>query len=215
MQLYSGLLSPFSAKVRIALAEKGLACEILEIPWSRRNLWGPKPPEFLAVSPKGEVPVLLDGDVTVVDSTVILEYLEDTQPAPALYPAEPAERARCRQLEAAADDLLAGPVTALVQEVFTKTQDAERDAARIAEGRAGVERAYGRLEKALADRGGYLCDGFSVADIAAFIAVGFAAQLGSPPGDAHPRLTAWLARVGARPSVGGEFAAMTQAAAEV
>jgi hypothetical protein len=41
MQFSSGLLSPFSAKVRIALAEKGLACDLREIRWSRMTLWGP------------------------------------------------------------------------------------------------------------------------------------------------------------------------------
>ncbi len=107
MQLWSGVLSPFSAKVRIALAEKGLRYETREIPWSRKNLWGPKPPEFLAVSPYGKVPVLIDGSVTVFDSTVICEYLEDRYPKPALFPAErrrtralpPArERSRCRDV---------------------------------------------------------------------------------------------------------------------
>ena len=51
MKLWSGKLSPFSAKVRIALAEKKLDCELLDVPWSRKTLWGPKPPEFLAMSP--------------------------------------------------------------------------------------------------------------------------------------------------------------------
>ena len=41
MKLWSGKLSPFSAKVRIALAEKKLDCELLDVPWSRKTLWGP------------------------------------------------------------------------------------------------------------------------------------------------------------------------------
>ena len=44
MKLWSGVLSPFSAKVRIALAEKKLGYETLVVPWSRKTLWGPKPP---------------------------------------------------------------------------------------------------------------------------------------------------------------------------
>ena len=93
MKLWSGVLSPFSAKVRIALAEKKLGYETLVVPWSRKTLWGPKPPEFLAVSPHGQVPVLIDGDVTVFDSTVICEYLEDRYPKPPLLPAGPEARA--------------------------------------------------------------------------------------------------------------------------
>jgi glutathione S-transferase len=101
MKLWSGVLSPFSAKVRIALAEKGLPYETLEIGWNRQTLWGPKPPEFLAVSPRGKVPVLIDGGATLYDSTIINEYLEDRYPKPALFPADPVARGRCRQLEGA------------------------------------------------------------------------------------------------------------------
>jgi glutathione S-transferase len=95
MKLWSGLLSPFSAKVRIVLAEKDLPVEIMPIPWSRQTLWGPKPSEFVAVSPRGQVPVLIDGDVVVYDSTVICEYLEDRYPSPPLSspPTPPAGRA--------------------------------------------------------------------------------------------------------------------------
>src|SRR5439155_1558254 len=92
MKLWSGVLSPFSAKVRIALAEKKLGYETLVVPWSRKTLWGPKPPEFLAVSRHGQVPVLIDGEVAVFDSTVSCEYLEDRYPKPPLRPAGPGAR---------------------------------------------------------------------------------------------------------------------------
>ena len=49
-----------------------------------------------ALNPKGEVPVLVDGDLVLYDSTVILEYLEDRNPEPALYPREPPERSTTR-----------------------------------------------------------------------------------------------------------------------
>ena len=49
---------------------------------------------------------MVDGDLSLFDSTLILEYLEDQHPAPPLYPRDAAERARCRQLEAAADEIL-------------------------------------------------------------------------------------------------------------
>jgi glutathione S-transferase len=214
MKLWSGPLSPFSAKVRIALAEKNLDCEILDIPWSRKTLWGPKPPEFLAVSPHGKVPVLIDGDVTVYDSTVICEYLEDRQPKPPLFPQGAAGRARCRQLEDEADTSMSQDVTALVQEVFTKTDDATRDMARVATAIENLRRRWDALEKELAGRQ-YLCDAFSVADIATFMVVGFATTLGAGPEDRHANLRAWADRVRARPAVGREFDAMMQAAATV
>jgi glutathione S-transferase len=102
MQLWTGVLSPFSAKVRIALAEKKLAYEPLQVSWSRTALWT-KPPALLAVSPRGQVPVLLDDGVVVYDSTIIYEYLEDRYPTPSLLPSGAAARARCRLLEDEAD----------------------------------------------------------------------------------------------------------------
>ncbi|MGH6816633.1 MAG: glutathione S-transferase family protein, partial [Hyphomicrobiaceae bacterium] len=86
MKLYAGPLSLFSRKVEIALYEKGLSFERVPVPFSQTAGYSPKHPEVLAANPKGQVPVLVDGDLTLYDSTVILEYLEDAYPVPALYP---------------------------------------------------------------------------------------------------------------------------------
>jgi len=166
------------------------------------------------VSPHGRVPVLIDGDVVVYDSTVICEYLEDRHPKPPLYPEGAAGRARCRQLEDEADTSMSQDVTALVQELFTKTDDATRDMARVAAAMENLGRRWDALEKELAGRQ-YLCDAFSVADIATFMVVGFATTLGAAPQERHESLRAWTDRVRARPAVGREFDAMMQAAATV
>ena len=118
MKLYSGPLSLFTAKVRIALEEKELRYERVDVPFSRRSGYEPKHPDVVALNPKAQVPVLVDDDVTLYDSTVILEYLEDRHPDPPLYPKDPVERARCRQLELAADEVLFPHVFALIREVF-------------------------------------------------------------------------------------------------
>ena len=186
MKLWSGLLSPFSAKVRIALAEKGLEYETLEIPWSRKTLWGPKPPDFLEVSPYGKVPVLLDGDSVIYDSTVIIEYLEDRYPTPPLFPADPKERARCRQLEDEADTAMNIEVTPLVQELFTKTVEADRDQERVTTATRATHDRFARLDQEIGERE-FLCGAFTVADIATFMAVGFAAARGSWPHPTPPR----------------------------
>jgi glutathione S-transferase len=212
MELWSGVLSPFSTKVRIALGEKGLPCRIRDIPWSRRTLWGPKPPEFLALSPRGQVPVLVDGDLAVRDSTVIVEYLEERYPAPPLYPSGPTARARCRMLEDDADTDMATHVTALVQELFTKTDDASRDLARAQAGAEALRRRWDRLESELAGRE-YLCGEFTIADVATFLVVSFATTLGTPPEDRHPNLRRWVERMQARPAVGHEFQQVVEAAA--
>jgi glutathione S-transferase len=214
MQLWSGILSPFSAKVRIALAEKGLEYETCEVPWSRKTLWGPKSAEFLAVSPHGKVPVLIDGDVAVHDSTVICEYLEDRYPEPHLAPAAPAARARCRQHEDEADHAMTDYVTPLVQELFTKTEDAARDMGRVEQASTALVRRYDALERELAGHE-YLCDAFSIADIATFMVVGFASNFGNGPGSRHTVLQGWFDRTRARPTIAREFDAMVVAAAAV
>lgn len=99
MRLYSGPLSLFSRKVEIALYEKGLDFERVEVTFTQTEGYSPKHPDVTAANPKGQVPVLVDGDLTLFDSTVILEYLEDAYPAPALYPADPREKARCRLVD--------------------------------------------------------------------------------------------------------------------
>src|SRR5262245_12492332 len=212
MELWSGTLSPFSAKVRIALAEKGLDYEIREVPWSRATLWGPKPAEFLAVSPRGQVPVLIDGDAVVYVSTGIAEYLRDGDPTPPLLPADAVGRARCRLLEDEADQAMVLHVTPLVQELFTKTGDAARDLARVAAATGDLTRRYDDLERELADRD-YLCGSFGLADIATFMVVSFASTLGVATGPKHRRLAAVVTRSRARPTLVREFAAMMAAAA--
>src|SRR5262245_31906019 len=149
MKLWHGRLSPFSAKVRIALAEKDLPYDGLEIPWTRKTLWSPKPAEFLAVSPRAQVPVLIDGDVVIHDSTVICEYLEDRHPERPLLPKTPAARARCRCLEDEADFSMQQEVTPLVQELFTKTDPASRDDARVAAAIEALGHRYDALEREL------------------------------------------------------------------
>jgi glutathione S-transferase len=104
MKLYTAALSPYSAKVRAVLREKGIAFESIELPWAPAGFVH-KPEEMLRLNPRAQVPVLVEGDFALYDSTVILEYLEDRFPTPALYPQGakakassgwPTSRASCR-----------------------------------------------------------------------------------------------------------------------
>jgi len=211
MQLYSGPLSLFTAKVRIALAEKNLPCELIQVPFSRKDGYSPKLPEMLAINPKGQVPVLLDDDLAIYDSTIILEYLEERCPEPPLYPADVKERALCRQAEAASDEIFFPLVWPLIEEVFYKPDPAQRDAAKIASFTARIQEEYDRLDRRLRDRD-YFCGCFTVADIAYFLTISFAMFLGVPPAPRHERLNAWYARLAQRPSVKAELDGMTAAA---
>jgi glutathione S-transferase len=199
MQLYTTALSPYSAKVRAALYEKKLAFEPIDVPFARAGFLS-KPPELLRINPRGEVPVLIDGKVALYDSTVILEYLEDRYPDPALAPREPAARAVCRQLEDFGDELTGGPSADLVDELWTKTDPAARDGARIKQAGEAIQRAWARLDRQL-DGQEWLCGAFSVADLACFMPASYAGFVGHGPGEEHVRLRAWIGRMNERPSV--------------
>jgi glutathione S-transferase len=77
MLLYSGPLSLFSRKVEIALGEKGLKFERIMVPFTQERGYQPKHPEVLRINPKAQVPVLIDDNLELYDSTLIFEYLED------------------------------------------------------------------------------------------------------------------------------------------
>ncbi len=97
MKIIGSYLSPYVRKVLVALDIKGLAYEIDPIiPFLGDE-------RFAALSPLRRIPVLIDDAVTLSDSSVICQYLEDRHPLPALYPADVAERARARWLEEYAD----------------------------------------------------------------------------------------------------------------
>jgi glutathione S-transferase len=137
MTLYAGPLSLFSRNVEIALHEKGLPFERERVPFSRTAGYAPKHPAVLAANPKGQVPVPVDGDLTRFDSTVIPEYLDEAYPASPLYPASPKERARCRLVELAADEILLPPVRLLMYRTEPPHPDPERQFLREADARRG------------------------------------------------------------------------------
>ncbi len=215
MKLYVGVLSLFSAKARIALCEKGLHAELVYVPWSRSGRYEPHHPDVVALNPKRQVPVLVDGSVAVYDSTQIFEYLEERAPEPPLYPSGLAERARCRRLEAAADEIWFPHVWDLIEGRFypsAPTAD-DADASRVQTAVQALAELGRQLEKELVDRS-FLCGKFGVADIATFIQVHTATILGAPLPEDCPAVSAWCRRVGERPSVAPILAEMMQAAAD-
>jgi glutathione S-transferase len=76
MKLYSGPLSMFGAKAEIAALEKGLEFKLVMVPFEMATLYQPKHPEVLRINPRRQVPVLVDGDLELFDSTRIFEYFE-------------------------------------------------------------------------------------------------------------------------------------------
>jgi glutathione S-transferase len=90
VELFTARFSPFAQRVRLSLLEKRIPFLATEIDLAAKPEW------FLVISPRGEVPVIRHEDRFVSDSTVILEYLEDVYPEPALRPRDPGRRALLR-----------------------------------------------------------------------------------------------------------------------
>ena len=100
MKIIGSYVSPYVRKVLACLELKGLDYEIDPI----TPFFGDE--EFGRLSPLRRIPVLIDGDFVLTDSTVICEYLEEICPEPRLLPRDPKERARARWLEEFADTRL-------------------------------------------------------------------------------------------------------------
>jgi glutathione S-transferase len=89
--LYTAERCPYAARARIALAEKGIVYEVVEIDLQDRPAW------LYEKNPLGRVPVYEEDEGLVLpESEVIMEYLEERYPEPALWPLDPAERALAR-----------------------------------------------------------------------------------------------------------------------
>ncbi len=93
MIFYSEEKGHYSHMVRIVLAEKDIACDIKEFDPN-----GKLPPELAAINPYNKLPVLVDREVTIYESRVISEYLDERFPHPPLLPIYPNDKAECRLL---------------------------------------------------------------------------------------------------------------------
>jgi len=195
IKLYTFPPSTNSRKVRIALLEKGLEFERINIDLSKREQ---KNPEYLKIHPFGQVPALDDEGFVIYDSTVINEYLEDEYPYPALMPKDSEGRARARLMEDYRDTHFNPYCVHIMQEM--RKAEGERDAQRLDNAKAAIARAFDRIEAELHDKE-YLAGSFSLADIAFMsnfeLLERFAISV--DPGR-QGRTAAWIARLKARPS---------------
>jgi glutathione S-transferase/RNA polymerase-associated protein len=195
--LYEHPLSPYAQKVKIALREKG-ADFTASLPGGLGA--GGAAAEFLAGNPRAEVPVLADDGTTIFDSTVILEYIEDKWPSPALLPETPAERARVRMIEEVMDTHYEAINWGLGEVNWFRRAEGDLAAALTAAAAAQTRGLHAWLEKQLAERRWFNGGGFGWGDLAVVPYVSASAALGNaPPEDSA--LAAWLDRVLERPSV--------------
>ena len=208
--LYSGPLSLFTAKVRIALAEKGITYERVEVPFGKQG-YEPKHPKVLELNPKAQVPVFVDGDVVLWDSTVIVEYLDEKWPEPRVFPEDPGDRARVRMAELHADEVFFPHVWTLIANVFYGAGEADE----IAGAKRALAEQYAALDAKLKGREWIAADRFNPADVTYRLATLFASTLGAAPSPELASLGEWIARMDAKPSVANDIADMMKAIVEV
>ncbi len=194
MKLFTGPLSMFGAKVQIAAIEKGLVFEVHMVPFDANDHYEPRHPEVLRINPKRQVPVLIDGDVALYDSTQIFEYLEDVSPELPLWPSGIAPRARARQIEHASDEVFFPHVVRLMGLEHDMGSEAAVAAC------SACAKFYDELESRPVDLE-YLAGTYSFANIGFYMAQVFAERKGAVMTNATPRLQAWRERVGARQAV--------------
>lgn len=208
MLLYEHPLSSYAQKVKIALREKGLAFEaVVPDTFGTGRTDGP----FAEANPRGEVPVLIDGPVRIFESTIILEYVEEKWPEPALLPREPAGRAFARMTEDVCDTQYEALNWGLGEILWFRRATGELAGAM----RGRAARQTGALQKWLGARLGeadwFGGERFGWADAAVAPMVNRSAHygLGPEPGSS---LAKWHERICERPSVAQTFAEFDGAA---
>ena len=192
---------PFSTNVEriaLALAHKGVAVEYVDVDDGDRS-------PVVAVSGQELVPVLVDGDVVLSDSPVILDYLEERFPEPPLYPADEARRAEVRVFVDWFNRVWKRPPNLIAAEEGKP----EPDRARIAELAERITDALALFESLLAGRDFLFGDELTVADVVAFPFLKYAViwedgdehrfheilRDAMPLGDRYPRLEGWIRRM--------------------
>lgn len=167
MKLITSLTSPYARKVRIVLAEKKIDCPI-ELADPRDN--GGKVPQY---NPLGKVPVLeLDDGITLFDSRVIVEYLDNISPVSRLFPNGHRQTMFVRRWEALADGIVDAAV-AIMLESRRPSHYQYQDW--IQWQQAKIDRGLAALAQDLGERAWCYGDSYSLADIATGCCLGYLA----------------------------------------
>jgi len=192
--LYAHPFSSYCQKALIALYEN-------DIPFTFRMLSQEHPDimeAFEALWPIKRFPMLQDGDRTIMEATIIIEYLGLHYPGPVkLLPDDPAAAIEIRMLDRFFDNYVMTPQGKLTFNLIRAPED--RDPIGAQEAHAMLEKAYAWLEQHIAGREWAAGDSFTMADCAAGPAL-FYADWSHPMGDRFPLVKAYRERLNARPS---------------
>lgn len=190
--LYAHPFSSYSQKVLVALYENATAFDYRHLEDARHR------EEWLALWPMRRFPVLVDGDRTLVEASIIVEHLDHHHPGPArLIPDDPDEALQVRMLDRFFDNYVSTPQQKLVYDRLR--EESVRDPHGVGEARAMLDAAYAWLDGYMEGRQWAVADRFSLADCAAAPFL-FYADWSHPIDAAFANVHAYRRRLLARPS---------------
>ena len=186
-------LSSYCHKVLIGLYERGTPFEARVVDLSE-SAGG----EFKALWPTAKIPLLVDGDRAVPETSIQLEYLDAHYPGPPMLPADAEARLAARLWDRVFDQYVMTPMQKIVADRLRA--EGEKDPRGVENAREMLEMAYDLIDGHMAGRTWAAGEAFSLADCAAAPAL-FYAGIIAPWGEEQRALGAYFERLVARPSV--------------
>ncbi|PCJ31746.1 MAG: glutathione S-transferase [Alphaproteobacteria bacterium] len=199
MKLYHRPDCPFCWKVRIYLIEAGIEVRETAIKLGERH------PDIMANNPNGTVPMLVDGDLILWESAVIIEYLAEKFPKSSLMSGSPEQRAEVRQIHSYSDHNLGKSLFPYIKQLRESAHHKATD-----ELYQSTSLAWHEIQKRLAiilDRREFFGDGFSAAECALLPRFALALAYGLTWNEGNHSLKEWFRRCVKRPSFSGSYPA--------
>jgi glutathione S-transferase len=192
LKLYAHPLSSYSQKAIIAFYELALPFEpaMVGVPATYA--------ELVSLWPFGKFPVLVDGDQTIPEATVIIEHLDQIAGGGKLIPRDAKAALEARLIDRVIDNYVATPQQGIVDDLLR--DESQRDPRRAEAARAALDKSYAWLVHRLAGRAWAAGEAFTLADCGAAPML-FYADWFHPIAPRHPTLADYLTRLRDRPSV--------------
>ncbi|HEY9764431.1 MAG TPA: glutathione S-transferase family protein [Trichocoleus sp.] len=188
IKLYHSAISPNSRRVWLALLEKGLSFDLVEV-----NLAGGEQyqPDFLTMNPFHHIPVLVDGETTLIESLAILDYLESKYPDPSLMPKGADAIATVRMVQMVTLNELLPAIAPLTRQALGFGQ-VDPEATEKAKQQAAVSLDF--FETKLGNTPFFGGEHITLAEMVLGAIAPWFTQLGLPI-EQYPNLQAWIARL--------------------
>ncbi|MDP6567623.1 MAG: glutathione S-transferase family protein [Alphaproteobacteria bacterium] len=207
MKLYDFSLAPNPRRVRIFLAEKGIEIPMVQVNTREAEQFSDW---FQKINPRGTIPVLeLDDGTLISESVAICRYFEETQPEPPLMGRDATDRAVVEMWNRRVEIEGIGAVAAVLRNTLPMFEDraiagipsgVPQLPALAERGRGGYGIFLERLDERLGESRFIAGDGFTIADITAFVAIDTALRVEMGVPEARANVRRWQAEVAARPS---------------